>query len=452
MGNTSTITMTFDGCGASVESLTWAQMVMWRAVERFGGAAERFNMPRWRLLPRPVPTARAVKALRFLIENRQTLRTHFVAGTDGPRQHVVGTGTHEIAVIEVHRYRARQTALRTADEMAARRLDLVRDWPVRFCLLVERHLVVGVVLVASHVALDGWATDRLLADVLDSMGGRRRPRPERYTPLAHVRTERAGVGRGTLQHLERCLRAAVPSIFASCTGSQAVPRFHVHTLRSAGIVPAARTIADRCRTTTAAVLLAAASAVLATACGERQVPVNIIASNRFTVRYRSLAAALAQDALAVVPVGDTNFDDTVRLAYRSATVACCHSRYPPAELDRLRDRVEAQSGQACRITAYFNDARTMHPDGRPVEPAPRRCRRTDARGVLLRLDGLHDNDMQFYVRITSAGTAYDMLLVTDSHLFSAVRSEQLLRGIEALLLAGATSPLPVTGIAALTAA
>ncbi|MEV6690404.1 condensation domain-containing protein [Micromonospora sp. NPDC051196] len=452
MSDPTTIAVPFHGCtGGSVE-LTWGQANMWRAVERFSGAAELFNLPRWHLLSRPVPLARAVRAIRGLVENRQVLRTRFVAGAHGPRQYVTTDGTHQVAVVPVHRSQARRTAIRTTAELATVRIDLARDWPVRFCLLVQRHAVTGVVLVASHVALDGWATDRLLADLLGCLDGRHRLRPERYGPIEHAHHESVGIRSSTQAYLEKCLRSLRPSVFATLAGEADLPRFHAHTLRSTAIVAAARTIADRCRTSTAAVFLAAAAAALATSCADRRVPIKIITSNRFTPRYRSLAAAMAQDALAVVPLGDTDFDETVRLAYRSATIACCHSRYPPAEFDRLRTRIEAVSGATFDLTAYFNDARTMHPDGRPVEPPLRRGRSAGAAGVLTRLAGLDDNDMRFYVRITSAGTAYDVLLVTDSHLFSAARSERLLRGIESLLLAAATGSVPVARIAALTGA
>ncbi|GIJ19869.1 condensation domain-containing protein [Micromonospora lutea] len=452
MSEATTIAVPFSDCAGGTAELTWGQANMWRAVQRLGGAAERFNLPRWRLLSHPVPLARAVKAIRILIEQRQVLRTRFVAGADGPRQHVATDGTHHVSVIPVRRPQARRTAVRTTADMAAVRIDLDRQWPVRFGLLVQRHEVTGVVLVASHIALDGWATDRLLADLLDCLDGRHRLRPERYGPIEHVRHESVGISPSTRAYLERCLGSVRPAVFAPLTGEARSPRFHAHKLRSTAIVAATRTIADRCGTSTAAVLLAASAAALATSCGDRQVPMKIIASNRFVPRFRSLAAAMAQDALAVVSLGDTDFDETVRLAYRSATIACCHSRYPPAEFDRLRARIEAASSSTFDLTAYFNDARTMHPDGRPVEPPRRRGRSASPGSVLTRLDGLDDNDMRFYVRITSAASAYDVLLVTDSHLFSAARSEQLLHGIESLLLAAATGPVPVARIAALTGA
>ncbi|MEU6020604.1 condensation domain-containing protein [Micromonospora sp. NPDC047134] len=452
MGDTTTIAVPFHSCVGGEVDLTWGQANMWRAVERFGGAAERFNLPRWRLLSRPVPLARAVKAIRVLVERRQVLRTRFVTGADGPRQQVATDGTHRVTVVPVPRSQARRIAVRTTAELATGRIDLARDWPVRFCLLVERHAVVGVAFVASHVALDGWATDRLLADLLHCLDGRHRLRPERYGPIEHARHEAVGIRSSTRAYLEKCLRSVRPSVFATLVGEADLPRFHAHTLRSTTIVSAARTIADRCGTSTAAVFLAATAAALAASCADRQVPIKIITSNRFTPRYRSLAAAMAQDALAVVPLGDTDFDETVRLAYRSATIACCHSRYPPDEFDRLRARIEAAADTTFDLSAYFNDARTMQPDGRAVEPPLPRGRSAETGGVLTRLDGLDDNDMRFYLRITSAGTAYDLLLVTDSHLFSATGSARLLRGIERLLLAAATGPVPDARMAALTGA
>ncbi|MDI1463556.1 AMP-binding protein [Catellatospora sp. KI3] len=442
----------FSGTSAASAPLTWGQTAMFRPMQWFGEASANFNIKRVLRLSAPVPAERVATAWSQLILRHQVLRSLMTDGPDGPHQHLRPEGAYEPQIVDTTAAELDATAEATAAELAAAAFHLDRQWPVRFALLRVDGQVEAVAVAASHVSLDGWSLELLLAELRVLVEGERALPAPGWQPLDQAAYEASPAGqrraRQSLDHWRQRLPLVPHRIFDGPDHDGGELPVVTWRMESAAVAAAASELAVRTGASTSTVVLTAVLLTQAALTGRDRAVVKLIAGNRNTPRQRELATGIAQNALLVFDVGDGDLEDAVRRCYRDSTESYFHATYPPQALD---DLIAAEGPQADQ-SVYFNDSR-MGRDFDPV-PGPRDraalaelARHTTVRQVA----AVARHDMTFFVAMPHLAGGCALHLLADTRRVPAETCLRALRGIETLLCEAVSRPVPVKDVAALLA-
>lgn len=438
---------------------TWGQLHMWRPMQWFGEASAAFNLRRV-LLPAPpgVPLDDCLAVLRRLVEQYQILRTRIVPGPDGPEQQVAAEGTH---LVEVHPVSEAGSPEAVAERLAARlaavpfRLD--GEWPVRFGLVCRAGRVRAVAVVCSHVALDGWALERLVnvlggllaggpgasalpgtsVPALPGTPAPALPSPV-LQPLDQAAHERSEAGRRQDLRAMRYWRtglAELPDVPPfPAVGLPADPAVQQWAMTSTAVAAASLELAERTRTSSSAVLLTLAAIALSVVRGCPTVAVLLIAANRHSARGQRLATAAAQDGLLVFERTDVALEDAVRTVYQRSTRGYLRAQYDPDSLASLLDEAGRTRRYPPDLSGYFNDARNGNDWSVPAKARAE----VAAPGLRSRrgpsfVHGFERHDMSFCLALTQRGRDCRLSLLADTAHLPQDRIPALLSGLETVL-------------------
>ncbi|MET8014820.1 amino acid adenylation domain-containing protein, partial [Streptomyces sp. NPDC005266] len=162
--------------------LSFGQQRMWflgRLEEAGAGAA--YNVPLALRMSGELDIAALEAALGDLAERHEILRTVFPEKDGVPRQHILHGPEGRP---RLHRRRLPEDALPAAlAEAAGRRFDLARDLPWRTELLVLTDTEFVLMLVAHHIAVDGWSMSVLARDLQAAYQARRAGCAADWEPL-----------------------------------------------------------------------------------------------------------------------------------------------------------------------------------------------------------------------------------------------------------------------------
>ncbi|KXK62285.1 hypothetical protein AWW66_09100 [Micromonospora rosaria] len=438
--------------------LTWAQSVMWGPLRWFGKEANQFNIGRTLVLATPVPPDRLLAALRTLIEDHQTLRTHYVESAGQPRQQVAAAGTYEVTVVDDGGDPARVGADLT-QELTEAAFDHDTEWPLRVGGVVDAvGRVTGLALVGSHLAFDGWSFGTLVDLLLDRLDGngdgtptRESPAPQPLEQAAYQSSEagRQQSERG-LRHWAQGLATAPASMFdvpRAPTGDHPIER---HLLDSAAVTAAAVTLAARTRTSFSTVLLGLTTVILTAYNGHDTCVLKLITGNRLDRRSRDLIALNTLDALLTCTVSDVDLLTAIRQVHRPAFDAYRRAQCDPAGVHRVVTETGRRRGVSFDLSAYFNNGHRGN-DWAPTGPAPGPAQLADLRRAseYTRLDPLTRSDMTFMVAASNPGDGRCRLgLLVDTAYLPAPAGETIVRGIETLLCDAVTEEIRVSEVAA----
>jgi hypothetical protein len=444
----------FDTNDAASGPMTWAQEHIWRPLTRMPEISSDFNIKRVMAVPGlPVPVV--LESLRLLVERHQALRTLFVDHHDGPQQHVQGSGEYLVDVVEEAEADTIAAGEAAVERLAATAFDLEKELPARFAIVTCDGLVHALAMVTAHVACDGWATGLLLAELRDSLGGRRPQGPVEWRPLDQAAFENSPSGkrRGeqSLTYWRRQLSAAPIRLFDGPplpVDDMPIRRWH---LESSAIAVAARRLAAKSGTSTSVVMLAATALVLWTIAGKDAVLLQLISTNRPTPRQRGLVSASAQDGLLLFRPADT-VDATIQRMKRESTAAYHHAKYRPAYREDLVEEVGRERGREVELSAYFNDGRLDPEPAPPAEITPDALAGLRANSDLAPLTSLPTHSMSFYVMVRSASTPerFALSLLMDIRRVPEEVCRQVLPGMEALLCDALFRTVGVDEVAAVT--
>lgn len=442
--------------------LTWAQNIMWEAMQRFGKEANQFNISRAIVLARPVEQDRVLAALRRFIEGHQTLRTHFAESGGQPRQQVSASGAYEITVTDDQGDPAKVSEDMTA-RLALDAFDHEAEWPLRAGYVINGQLqVTAVAIVTSHLAFDGWAFNRFADLLLGQLASAEGPAQEEADALARVAAlqpleqaayQQSATGQAQsqqgLRHWERLLSVAPASMFdmpRAETGDLPIERY---LLDSTAVTAAGSALAARTRTSFSTVLLCLTALVLTAYNGHDTCALKLIAGNRLDRRSRDLIALNALDAWLTVPIEDTDLLTAIKRFHRPAFDAYRHAECDPLAARELVREVGRRRGVWFDLSAYFNnghrgsDWQSVVPD---LGPAELSGLRRDSR--YSSLDPLSQSDMKFCVAVSHLGGGVSRLgLLADTAYLPAPLGEKILRGIEALLCDAVAGEIGVSEIA-----
>lgn len=450
------------GARAGTAPLTWGQRSILRAAEWLGEDAGYYNMSYRIAVPAGAGVSEVVDALRTVLLRHAALRTRFV--DDGPgdvRQVVDDAGG---IVLEIHRV-APGAIAPTAQDLFERRQSIVfrraSDWPLRAQLVIGPDGPAVLLLVLSHIAVDGAGAlllvaelERLLAgqaldDVVES-GSPLDIAAEEATPPLRQRNAR------TLERWQRALADAPTTAFGYPPFPAAQPRFRALTMASEAVTLAVARIAASQRVSSSAVLCTAWACVLGQATGNTDIVQQIIVHNRFDVRRRRMVGVFAQPGLLRVDLTGRSFDEAVGAMLAAMLEAYQSGCYEPEEMRRLHADLGRKRGAPIDLSVYFNDVRPA--DNR--SPAGRRAptESTEQLFELSRQTTIVDSggwpriDATCFVTTGRHGRATTVQLQADTAYVPLAEMRRILVGMERLLIRAAVGHVsaddigPVTGV------
>lgn len=426
-----------DDC--AVAAMTWGQQAIWRPLQWFGKETAQFNMSRWFAVPAGVDRPRFLRTVRTLIERQQSLRTQFVDGD----QHIVGQGSIEVMMIVDHGADPLAPAEALAEAMAADHIDLTVELPIRIAAVATpAGQVAAVALVVSHVALDGWAMDALVRDLLVELAGTPARPPSGgviRNPLDQLAFERSPLGSrvsaSALAHWTAGLESAPASLF-DFPPVDAGPRpVEQYVFESDAIPMVAPILSARSRTSVSTVLLTLAALLLRAYVGHDTIALKLIVGNRFNQDQRALRAPAAQDGMLVLRWEDGDLITAMRQTFPAAIRAYLNGRYDPSALAAEQERIEWRRGVHLDISSYFNDSRpTEWINTRETEPDRATLDRLCARSSFRKVAEYERHDMTFYINVGEAAPRRCRLLMrADTRQLPPPVGELILRGIEKLM-------------------
>lgn len=364
----------FSGLGTRESGLTWAQEDIFGFV--YGDNLQvRRKEPDLRYavdLRDGVSPEAACAAVLALVARHEALRTRFTPGDGGFRsQHVAGEGTIPVRTCDAGAAGVGEAAARLTGLLTEAAIDVTTEFPVRFGLVVAAGTVRRVVVVASHMVVDGWGLENLLSDLRRRLADRGSDDDASARPGFHQidqwQWERSRHGSmraaAALDYRRKLLRdsADVPGgkdvLFAS-----ARPVRHGEMQLGADFLTRVESAAKELVLSTSAVLLTlcarAASAVL----GVDRLIFHLHCANRFAAPQDSSVTVLKSMSLMPYEAGTSSFRDEARQTWKSLLIAHHHAQYPPAEAEKLRSRVDHP------FFVEFNDTRIISDRG-DEEPA-----------------------------------------------------------------------------------
>jgi hypothetical protein len=442
----------FDGEGTGSEPLTWGQQSVWASMEYGDDVAEWTggSMP----LDQGQTTEDIVTLLRFIMTRHESLRTRFRRDDDGkPWQIVSASGEVALEVYDADPAddpAALAASIQTDYETAP--YNFVTDWPVRMAVVRQHGKAVYFVAIYSHLVMDGYAIDALVADLanLDYTTGRHLAPVAGTTSLEQARFQRSPEGMRasevTLSRWKRQLWTIPPKRFGASTDKRE-PRFWDATFASPATYLALPLIAERTKVHSGTILLAAYAIALGRISGQSPSVIRIIVSNRFRPGFAESVSAVMQSGLVIVDVADRTFDEVVADTFKSQLSAGVRGYYNPPDLWDLIKKVGEERGVTYDLLCYFNDRRRAFARPR-TGPAPTKDELAAALATsTFRWSRQSDiPDATSSLLVNNVPDIIEFTMTGDTHALSPADTQNCLRDIEAMIVEAAFDPEVPSGV------
>lgn len=464
----SAVRVPFRGTSSRANRLTWSQQAMWSCIQWLGEDSHYFNLG----IVLPIRADRTqddvTRALAWLVGRHEVLRTRFAVRDGTWRQEVSAEGHLTLRVFDIDR--PAQPGGSTAEDgaefiLAALRslpFDTGHEWPVRFALVTTEGAPHYLVLVFSHLAVDGTGVDicasELAAFFRDPAGAQADARvaSSPWQPADQALREDGPAGeranaRAGKHWRAELARAPIP-LFPEGGQPAEQPRVwrigHTSSAAAAGSLMLAR----KERTSVGTIILAATAAVLGAFTGNSRIALVLTAGNRFDERARSCVAMMAQDTLMTLSLDGATFPEIVERASAASRQAYFAGHYDPALIRQVRAEAARDRGLAdIDISAYFNDypppevwARTV-----PQELTQRQLTALRARSRATTISAWPRQDSTLFIHSRYRREVSILHAVTDTALFPLARARAMLRAIEQLIVLAAfetVGPADITAI------
>lgn len=363
-----THTIRFEAPDEGRAKLTWGQLNMWFPLREFGDESARYNLVQPAIPAQPMAVQEVLLAISGLVERHQALRTTIRADeADDPEQIVLARGTYGVVVHEVAPDELAETMDAIIGGARSRPFDLENELPARFHCVAADGLVHGVVVIVSHLVVDGVGI-RVLVRSLGHLlaGAPQADQGGRWEPLDQAAYEQSAGGRKrherALAHwrsgLEEVMSGLRPSPKGDWAAGSSAGGFHRTRMQSRAVVVAAQRLADETSTSASAVLLAATSLLLRGVTGQDAAILKTITANRFTNKQGAYAGCCAQDGLFVLDDLDgRSLRELLHRAMERSTKAAFNAQYDPRVVGRAVREIAAAHDAAQYLTMYFNDSR-----------------------------------------------------------------------------------------------
>ena len=440
----------FAGEGSGVGELSWGQREMWFRIRRRGcPLAIGAVFP----LSAGAAAEDSARMLRFIMSRHPSLRTRLLIDSGGwTRQSVAAAGEIAMAVIDAGDGDPAALAEVVLHRYHDTDFDYPREWPVRMALIRSRGVLTHLVVMYSHVAVDGGALGALVADLatMDPVTGRSPAPLPGQDPLEQAHRQATLEGQrqsqAALRRWERLLRSIPAGRFGGC-GAEQESRYRNAMLQSPAMYLAIPAIADRHGGDTSTVLLTAFAIAQARVTGINPSVMQLMVGNRFRPGFSATVSTTTQPSLCVIDTAGLTFDQAVARARKAAFAAYKDAYYDPVQRDELIARLSRERGEDIDIACYFNDRRNLTREmaSGPV-PTPADLLAALKLGRLQWLDEPMDpvsERLEVFVEDTP-GTI-EVRLCSDTRYLSAGHTEAIAREMEAATVQAVLGPGYLTG-------
>lgn len=442
--NTASLTVAVEGAPSEPTRLTWGQTAILHAMRWMGEEQHYFNHPCTVTFPEAVPIAQVAEALRRLVSEAQVMRTLFTDGPEGPRQTVQGGGEMRFNLVQTGRRAVDDICLRVESELKPLPFG-DDDWPVRGTIVCSGDEALALVWVFKHHAVDGSARDlitsRFLQLVEDPATSETWDAVQPVEQAAYERSSEArSLSRTACRYWSSVLQRAPKTQFQR-RNPPAGRRFVRYGLSSAALSSAATAISARLNVSASSVLLATATAALASLTARNEPVFQLIVGNRNGDRHSKVATAMAQNGIMAVSVAGLDFDQLVRRCARTSLLGYRSGFHDPDDLSALREQREREHGKA-DVSAYFNDAR-RRPDWPEAETAVSRQQLQSLREEteIFPVGEWDRQDAAVFIHTTFHPRNGELYLMADTSCIDRSAIPTMLRAMEDVLVSSAFSPL-----------
>lgn len=403
----STVTVPFTSTAATAP-LSWSQFGIWLAVRKFQPHDAYLNV-RFAVPVPPGPDVAAVgTVLGDLLARHEALRTTYAEAPDGTvSQRVAATG--ELTV----RVRSSSDGAPTdlANELAARSFRHDTELPVRATILHDGDRPTWLLLVISHLSIDGLGRNRLVEEITARLAGAEvDAEPPPLTPVSRAREENGPDGealnRRALARWRDLIERVDVTNFAEEVPFDPPGRWLRSSMCSPALGAAVDHIALRNRVTTPTVYIALTAVAVSALSGRPVSVLRCMVSNRFTPAERSYIGNISQACAFDVAVDDAPFDEVVQRSMAAGIRGYAMGRYRVPELDAILD--------PARLDVMHNDFRDLatggpRPPAHPVERLADLRSRTELRPT--EVIDFYDN--RFYVEIRQSPGGPEPVVMLD---------------------------------------
>jgi hypothetical protein len=302
-----------------------------------------------------------------------------------------------------------------------------------------------VVVCLSHLAADGAGVSVMMREMAErDRATNLAQNPETSMSPLELAARQAEPGTRrlsdvSLRYWEQTLMQVVPRRFAlPPAADRPEPRYRQLAFRSEALRMAARVVGDRLGGPFTPVVLGAYAAMLGRIGGVDPVVIQGIVANRFRPGLTEATHPMCQNGILVVQTRDATLDEIVDRAQRASLRASKNAYYDPADHAEMLARVDRERGEHVDIAVLFN-ARDQA--GGPLDPDPlptaEETLAARERSVLTWEPPIPFFPEKVMINFEDAFGAAVLVLEADTHYVSAEQMEELVRGMEEIVVEAA---------------
>jgi hypothetical protein len=444
----------YTGERSGTAPLTWAQQLLLYDSRWMGDEDHYFNIGFVVECSRRPTVDEATSIVRTVIERHEALRTRLRIDPD--TQDLPQRG--EIPMWIVAAEADDDTAARVLAELRAHSFRPGDELPTRLALITEAGAVREIVVVLSHVFVDGYGGYLVVNELKALLSGAAASALPRVTqqPLDQAAFECSPAGQRrsahTIAHWRQTLATAPVTMFPEPAVAPSTPdRFRRVMMRSEALAACLHRIALDNNTTTSIVLMALNAVVLGLVAGHDTVVVKLALGNRGYPELRHAVGITLGNSVMASDVRTGTFEDLIKRTNRAALAANMRARCDPAALDVMLAELGAERGAPIDLSSFFNDFRwDTAPEARAAlltQPFLARMRaHTTVEGV-----GEWDRqNARFFYHTGVSPTEMTFNLMTDTAVVPAARAEQCLKGMEELAVAATFAEVKLSDAASVS--
>ncbi|WP_062214970.1 condensation domain-containing protein [Streptomyces sp. NBRC 109706] len=446
----------FTGSRTATAPMTWGQRETWKDVAHFLPTVMPFFFIRRRVeVPEGLDLAAVLDTIGTLISRHETLRTRLIPSDAGLEQHIVRSGVLEaeiadaptreecVAALDAHQHRQTSVAFAHESELSLRVIVASR---------AGEPAMVG--LIFSHVTLDMQSATLCAKELTALLAARAAGEPAppaspARQPVDQALIEQSAEGtrrnEAALAHLRSVLETGAPSLFGEIVPTEG-PRFRRGRLTSHTMPDQLRAVAVRTRSSPAAVLLAALTAMLYATADADECLLSLIYGNRSEPELRHAVGNVSQEVVGRFTRQGTTFTDLLRRNTATALRAYRHGGYDPVAADALIDEIERERGvrfnRLIRLNDMWSPTHATDRGGPRDLPAPE--------PAFDWLEGFDDDQVTLMVDVFGGPGVLHVVLLADMFQFPAPEVEAFALGLDRLLAELAGREVALDEIAAVT--
>jgi hypothetical protein len=467
--STGSVTVGFSGDRAAEGPLTFAQRDTLAWITEPDDAASA--LLRWTFeLPDGARMADVTSAFAILLARHEALRTTYVVA-EAPVQRVARSGELVISTYRIiGEFDQDKVAQQLLDELCEQGIDFTVDLPLRVAVAGVGEWPRVAVAVYSHMAADFGTTVVIGRQFTELVGdpAARVVGPKAHQPLDQAHLENSPRGRRRSEAAIRHWRTQVgraPHAVCSLpapSGDALGPRASGHrtcVLVSPAAALALGRIEARTRLGRQAVVLAAICALLARRTAVDGLAFVSISGNRFHSRLGEYVGDLAQDGLIALDLDAAGFDELIGRAAGATLIANANSSYDPQALNDMLDEVGHARGAVFARDFVVNNL-SVHVEAAMANQQTdlRPAAGDDYDGELARALELCSltwrpapdfPEMLLCVPVR-VDSEFIFTLTGDTAYLAEAELEQLVRGLERLVVAAADRDIPLAELGAVT--